>query len=1167
MRITRLLLARYGHLNDIDLRFDPAVGCHVVLGANEAGKSTALAAVADALFGFPHRTPFAFLHQRQLSVGLGLQRGNRHHLYFVRQKGRPDRLTDGNDSTLTEPAIAPFLAGAGRERFTELYGMDSDKLRRGGDQILRGEGEVGQSIAQALTGLRGVREAAAKLGVDAQALYGDRRGSKAFHVAVQAWKAARDDLDKRSVPPADYERTVADLDRSKKRRADNATALAALDGERARLERVRRTAPLRQALERDRAARAELGVVPSLPADAITRRAEAVLAREHARQQHARAVAAGERDEAALAAITVDVAVLDAGAEIEAAAADRNRVDELRRNAERDRLRAEEARRHLEQAGRQLGLALDAAALVARIPNKLVRAAAERALNAHAKLYAKRDETALAVQKASDTLATSCAASADIAEPASADALMAAIEAARGEGRVDAELADARAARDVARASVARAMAALPLWSRDAEALDALKLPLAESQADAEANLAGADAELDQAQRALTGYEAELRAIAADLTGARAAGPMPTTEAVEAARQRRDHAWRLIRRQHIEGGAPPDAWELEDLPADLVEDFPALIGDADHLADRRASESERVAQYGQMLSREARLQALCEAARQDCAAARDRRERAWTAWAALWGPAGLEPGTPAVMREWLRRRDGVLSALAEHRAREAAVQRTEARFREVWDLLASVVPEVVPAAGQSAATLLRAAEQRLDAWENAGRKFADARQALGVAERRVEEETRRHADAVQELEHWQGEWDRVAASLGLPSGAAAEAGADALPIWAEVEQHARELAAASERTRGASAEVERFDVEVAAIGRRCGEADAPAGELARRLAARLTVARAAAADRVRLAAALEDHARDLGKLSEDISAAEDVLSGLRALAGAEDDAQLAAVIKKSSEAARLDQLIRKAEADLRDQDDGLSLDALTGEADGIAPETIRPRLDDIDSRRSGLVAENEKLAVDVRELESALQRMQQGMDAAAAAQRMHEAAAEAQAVAQRYVRVRLAATLLSASIEQQRRERQEPMLAEAGELFAQLTEGRYDRLGTDETDDGKPVIVAQRPDRTHCPVDRLSEGTRDQLFLALRLAAIRMHARVAEPLPFLADDLLASFDDQRARAAMRVFEAFGEVTQVILFTHHAYVAALADPGKAQVLRLAASSGPLLSAVA
>ena len=63
-------------------------------------------------------------------------------------------------------------------------------------------------------------------------------------------------------------------------------------------------------------------------------------------------------------------------------------------------------------------------------------------------------------------------------------------------------------------------------------------------------------------------------------------------------------------------------------------------------------------------------------------------------------------------------------------------------------------------------------------------------------------------------------------------------------------------------------------------------------------------------------------------------------------------------------------------------------------------------------------------------------------------------------------------------------------------------------------------------DGTECPVDALSDGARDQLYLALRAAAIEAHAARAEPLPFIADDLLVHFDDARAAAALDVLASW-----------------------------------------
>ncbi len=130
------------------------------------------------------------------------------------------------------------------------------------------------------------------------------------------------------------------------------------------------------------------------------------------------------------------------------------------------------------------------------------------------------------------------------------------------------------------------------------------------------------------------------------------------------------------------------------------------------------------------------------------------------------------------------------------------------------------------------------------------------------------------------------------------------------------------------------------------------------------------------------------------------------------------------------------------------------------------------------------------------------------------------------------------------------------------EHFAKLPGGRHARLEVveDERDkrdkrDKRKAIVAIATDGKCCPVTALSEGTRDQLYLALRLAAFEDYPDRATPLPFIADDLLVQFDDARARAAIAVLADLAARTQVILFTHHARVAAMVASDIGHVQRL------------
>ena len=42
----------------------------------------------------------------------------------------------------------------------------------------------------------------------------------------------------------------------------------------------------------------------------------------------------------------------------------------------------------------------------------------------------------------------------------------------------------------------------------------------------------------------------------------------------------------------------------------------------------------------------------------------------------------------------------------------------------------------------------------------------------------------------------------------------------------------------------------------------------------------------------------------------------------------------------------------------------------------------------------------------------------------------------------------------------------------------------------------------------------------------------------AEPMPFIVDDILVHFDDERSKATLGVLAELAEKTQIILFTHH-----------------------------
>jgi len=121
------------------------------------------------------------------------------------------------------------------------------------------------------------------------------------------------------------------------------------------------------------------------------------------------------------------------------------------------------------------------------------------------------------------------------------------------------------------------------------------------------------------------------------------------------------------------------------------------------------------------------------------------------------------------------------------------------------------------------------------------------------------------------------------------------------------------------------------------------------------------------------------------------------------------------------------------------------------------------------------------------------------------------------------------------------------MLQRASDLFARMTGQSFSGLTLEYGDADNPILVGVRANGgSTVTVEGMSDGTCDQLYLALRLAAIEQFTRRAEPLPLLVDDILIRFDDNRARETLAVLGEISRQHQVIFFTHHQRLTDLAD---------------------
>ena len=175
MRFANLSLERYGHFEDCTLSFrtgEPDL--HVVYGANEAGKTTSMAAVSDLLFGFPGRSPYNFIYDYSLlRVGAVLEDEGR-TLACRRKKGGSGTLLGPDDRPIDEGTLLAMLRGQTRETFGLSFSLDQDGLRAGGKAMVEARNDLGRALFAAGSGLTGVSDELSRLEDEADAIWPPR---------------------------------------------------------------------------------------------------------------------------------------------------------------------------------------------------------------------------------------------------------------------------------------------------------------------------------------------------------------------------------------------------------------------------------------------------------------------------------------------------------------------------------------------------------------------------------------------------------------------------------------------------------------------------------------------------------------------------------------------------------------------------------------------------------------------------------------------------------------------------------------------------------------------------------------------------------------------------------------------------------------------------------
>lgn len=1138
VRLLELRLLAFGAFSGEVLRLGARPDAvQLVYGPNEAGKSTALRAIRALLFGIPEKTRDGYRHaMKELRVGGRLARGDGSALDVVRRKGRKNTLLGVNDESLEDDALEPFLGGASEEVFMAMYGLTHESLRSGGEALLRGQGDIGETLFDAARGGQSVAELLEKLRKEADALFKPRGRNVVILGEISAYQQAKKRVRELSLRPERFSEQKRAVDAERRLSEELAGAQRQLRTEKERLLRIQRAAPLvaeRLELLRERRELAG-GVLVEPGVRALRERMERALDDARREKQHVEAeIGRLELRRASLAppvsleSVPEDV-ILDLRERLGSHRKAHQDQPKLRGQEKALESRMERLRSALGRSGpADDDLPIERGARARLEELALGRVGIEQGLTDARR---RESESRLRLSVAEAEL--------DVAGPPEPDPELEALVIACERSKLPEELAELRHSRDRSKGRVGAQALALGLDASAVVRLIVLPVPELEAVEQALADARALDEREERVEDERQKLELRRRETEAELEALARQGEVPTEDELAEKRRERDELFERT----IEGRGDADAEG-----AALVRRYRHAAGDADRLADRMRREADRINRHAQLRTE------LSELERRDTELSRSeqalvqRRSELSKSWRGLWQPSRPAQPFQASARSWLRhfsdlRREAqALEALeADIEERAAAHAELTARLKAALSRAGVELEDEGPQAVLAARIWLGRAEE--------SRRTRDTR-LRDLRQIRAEEQslTRLVAEREAELRSWQVAWQGAVSKLGLAPDTQPEAARALFEGLTELGTLRAELEHLRRRIHGIERDSEEFSRQIESLLQSHAPelVGNPVAEAAATLFRRYDEARKLAAEREKLALEEQERRAALFGIEHALRGAELEIGELFQRSGARSLEELKAAEAASERLVQIDQRLRDLDAQLFDVRGSTGLEALIVEVQAEDPMALRVRLVEIEDELADVDERHQAALVQVGNLERGLEIFDTSSGAAEAAAEAEATLAALERHVTRYARLRLAVRVLERELERYRERHQGPIVSRAAELLRELTLGRYSGLRAEYTADDHPMLACVEAGGNRVSVADLSDGTRDQLYLALRLSTLELQAKRAGPLPLILDDVFVHFDDARTEVALSVLGGLASLLQIIVFTHHARVVELA----------------------
>ncbi len=1142
VKIRELRVKDVLHYHDFTLDLsDSGSSFHVLHGPNETGKTTLLSLIVDALYGgqIPEASKSRYDSHSRLYATLERADGSLCHIERKRRYSQLE-LVLGSPELATPEVLSSFLAGYQRERFTLLFGFDHERLRAGGQSLLDSQGQVGMSLFEAGSGIQHLHKLLEALSTRMAELLQpgfNAKSAKAINKLWQQYTQARQSMRGSALRAEDWlhkRQEIADAEAELARTLQQREDTAAQTQKVARLVRVRPLLAERAAMDSDIKAANLARPVPAAEIVQIKELWEQYRQARHEAESLERR--AGEL-RGKLQNLAEDPAALDVSGAINALTesvqqyltlhtaipGEQESLQLLQTQAERQLRDLAPSVRWADMGSLRISPAImdHMEALLKQIGE------AQQAVAAEERDLSRAIHECVQAHESLDSLG----------RVVDVSALESVIRGILESGDVNEQIRQAGQAAVAKREEMVQRIGQQGIYHGSWDRVMDIPVPLQATADSFAKEWAAVQAKMTESEQARESLHKDLKEVEKTLAELNVHGAIPSEVDLQQARSVRNNTWDKVRRSWLagaEGDHEQGAAEFDSAlaRADQVADL--MIQAADRLAKRDIQRLRRQYLFREIEENQANAGTL-----QEVFAALQQR------WVEEWPAETLTVKSPSEMREWLAQFwEPLLRLYHEHQDSLRAEHRLQLQQELSLQQLVEEAHRAQYFVGRDLplSDVLRLCETYVEKHMDLATRQKHYQEQWAKAKVKKEEQQNR-IEAARQLSRQLGEqWNQlVMEHPALPSS----------PVEARhYTQYLKDLLHSRDLWEQAEGEVRqhenvcvRFEQEARNTAKLLGE------DVRQFLSVEAWVRHAR--DRVQSAQntrrQIDDIKVELGTVEEQLRSLslniEDTQDHLEESQQTYQVAGLDALMEYVTRSERLAELQSKKKAlddTIRQAADGIAAPAIARALEAVAdPDTLQAQQEGLQEQLLSLQEQYDRQRDALKELQAQFAHLgEAGNKAAAFAEESQGYLGEIDQLWNEYLRTALAKRMLEQAIESFRAQNESSILKRAGEYFRLMTKSRYRELTVNYDGEVPYLEAVHGGSGTGRRLAQLSDGTRDQLFLALRLAFLGQHLEGSEPLPLIMDDILVHFDDERTWATLEILQELSKKTQIIYFTHH-----------------------------